>query len=283
MRSLPTHIRLSKWYMDVVDAAGSGAIVYHASMEWGGVRLVQGEVLCFMPSGSGGGSRSTLRPGAEPLLTIAGGVARLHCSMAGLGLHGTWAGSAPGVDVRLFESAAGYIDWHCAIPCGKAELAIGESRIQGLGYAERLEMTLPPSRLPMAEIRWGRFLSTEARATWIHWEGGSPRTWIVDERGTHETGHVDDTLVATDAWRLDLKGERRVIRDAKVGSLLKGPASLLRPLVGRRVRGMHETKWLTHAERRPTQALDAGMELCSGWALHEVVTLPETVRREVTR
>ena len=61
--------------------------------------------------------------------------------------------SAPPIHRRLFESADGIVDWTCEMP--RARTRIGE--VCGDGYAEVLHMTVPPWKLPIDELRWGRF------------------------------------------------------------------------------------------------------------------------------
>ena len=64
----------------------------------------------------------------------------------------------------------------------------------GLGYAERLVLTIPPWKLPIETLRWGRFLSPSDWIVWIDWQGEHPQTIVyrngarvaVDELGDEQ-------------------------------------------------------------------------------------------------
>lgn len=72
----------------------------------------------------------------------------------------------------VYESADGRIDWECRQPAADARVRLAGGReITGLGYAERLRMTIPPWRLPLRTLRWGRFLAAGESWVWIDWQG----------------------------------------------------------------------------------------------------------------
>ena len=88
--------------------------------------------------------------------------------------------------------------------------------LRGLGYAEHLSMTIPPWRLPIDTLRWGRFLSPERSVVWIDWQKeGDGRTWIFVD-GTEVRGE------ASRKKRFSLKGEES-------GSRSGPPAPARRP------------------------------------------------------
>lgn len=243
--------RLRKWYLDVVGDDGGAAILYHARLAWGPLRIAYGAALTT--DGAGTRERATLRPGGEPHETTDA----IAWRCAPLRLHGTWRRQAAPVRQELMPG----VTWDCRAPAADTELAIGDRRWRGLGYVEALTMTVPPWRLPFRELRWGRALAAGRSTTWIDWRDGLARRWAVIDgaRATLATC-ADDRLVAADGGALTL-GRERVLRDAPLaGTLAAVPGLAL--LVPRRIRRAQETKWLSRA---------TWSDGASGWAIHEVV------------
>ena len=61
----------------------------------------------------------------------------------------------------MYRESAGSIVWTCLQPGSRVNISLGDRQLAGLGYAECLSVTLPPWRLPLSELRWGRFVSAE--------------------------------------------------------------------------------------------------------------------------
>jgi hypothetical protein len=200
---------LHKRYVDCVDAAGNAAIAYSATLRWGVLRL--------------------------RYRTIAVNGAERRCSELEWRESVSMEASAPPIQRRLFESADGIVDWTCEMP--RATTRIGE--VCGDGYAEVLHMTVPPWKLPIDELRWGRFHGQGAWAVWIEWKGAMPQRWVFGDEGDVQ---FDDG---------------RVLTDRRIGDAVP----LLAWLLPRRIRRAREQKWCSRAR----------LGGASGWAIHEVV------------
>jgi hypothetical protein len=170
-----------------------------------------------------------------------------------VGIEGSWQALDPPVSQTLYDSD-GTVEWECCQPRGRAEVRIGHERLRGLGYVERLTMTVPPWRLPIEELHWGRLLTEAGSLVWIDWRGPRPLQ-LVFRNGAE----AEPALLA----RLELD-RGLVLRDGALGKT----ALAIVPQVGRlfpwRILRVQETKW------RSRGVLD-GM---SGWAIHEVVRWP---------
>jgi hypothetical protein len=70
-----------------------------------------------------------------------------------------------GFGQRLLDSPDGVVDWHCELPRAAVRLRAGDDVLEGIGYVERLELSLLPWRIPAREIRWGRFLAEGTSVT----------------------------------------------------------------------------------------------------------------------
>lgn len=256
---------LSKWYVDAVGDDGEVFIGYRANLRWRALSIAYAATL------TGGAApartRSTVRPGREPDLsgdTLGWAEPRLRVAA-------TWRGAARPILRTLHESQEGAVRWRCLLPSARARVACGGVERAGLGYAEHLSMTVPPWRLPLDVLRWGRFLTADRSVVWIDWEKGrDARTWIFVD-GAEVRGKVSEEGISFEGGRVDLPASGRVVlRAGRLSRLLRNlPLSLPRPLrarLGSRALAIDETKWRTRG------ALErAGAPPAEGWAIHEVV------------
>jgi hypothetical protein len=253
----------TKWYLDCVDADGRSVILYWAALAWRGLALTWHSVLLHEP-GRQPLQRTSLVRVAAPCRcadAIAWRCPALGCEISAVSRQGPFA-------VRLLDGARGAVDWTCEAPAAAVSVEVtGHAPIRGPGYAERLVLTLAPWRLPIDELRWGRWIAADASRSvvWIDWRGARPATWIfVDGVRQPPAGVTEEGFVAGDtALRLDARQAlpTRSLRDL-IGSIapLKAtlPASLL---------ALRETKW-----RSAGTLLAAGGAPLSGWAIHELVS-----------
>ncbi len=186
-----------------------------------------------------------------------------------LDVEGSWRGASPEISRTLYESSEGSVVWRCLMPLARAEVRNGSSVVRGLGYVEHLSMTLPPWRLPIDTLRWGRFLAPEESVVWIDWEKGSDRrTWVFVD-GTEVKGGVSEEDVFFEGGRVRLPQRDRVsLRDGRLSHLLRKLPLPLRTRLGSRALAIHETKWRTRG------VLECpGVPPVEGWAIHEVVRM----------
>ena len=168
--------RLTKWYADCIGENGDTAIVYCGTVRWRTIVLPYASVLeaiavnqprtgyslrkCAMPVEEG----TTIRWQSKSLKT-----------------KGAWERLDRPCDVRIYESREGAIEWHSVHPQARATVDLGDGvLIQGLGYVERLEMTVAPWNLPLEGLRWGRFLSDSGSVVWIDWQGEYVRKIVLE-------------------------------------------------------------------------------------------------------
>ena len=170
----------------------------------------------------------------------------------------------------VYESSEGAIKWHCLHPRSRATVNLGYGKIlQGLGYLERLDMTLAPWKLPIEELRWGRFLSHSDSLVWIDWKGSHScrivlqkgilgRATTIDEGEIALNGNIGLRLAGGDVLRKGALGETAL-------AIIPG----LKRLFPSKILNVRECKWRSRAELR------RGDSSSSGWAIHEVVKWPE--------
>lgn len=259
---------LTKWYLDAVGPDRRAAIGYWAALEWHGLSLRWQSVASYTIGGPPRRRRS-VRGGVAPR-RLADGV---EWQPAALRASFRLRGAAPGIAERLWSAAgtggeAGTVDWDCVAPVGvvHAELSDGAA-FSGVGYAERLAMTVPPWRLPLRELRWGRWcdLGGTRSLVWIEWRGAEPRRWAYLD-GRPIEAEVGDARVGGERFELSL-ADPRVLERRSFGAVVSGLPALLN-LLPAAMRDLQETKWLSTGSLRCADGT-----VVEGRAIHEVVLL----------
>jgi hypothetical protein len=251
---------LTKWYLDVVAEDGSVAIAYWAEVRWRHLRQPLCGVLLH-PAGRGAAPWRFSGRHVEPPQPDAAG---LRWGAEPLGLRLEYLRREPAYEHRLLHTGKGVVDWSCEIPRGEVWLRAGDVVLEGTGYAERIELSLPPWRIPADEIRWGRFLADGTSVVWIDWRGELPQQLVFHDGRLARSATISEEGVQSGEGlhlRLD---EARAVSDDRLGGLL-APLETLRPVIEPITR-THQTRWLSRGElHRP------GCPPVRGWALHEMV------------
>lgn len=254
--------KLEKYYFDLQTADGTVLIGYRGGFGCRSPRLPYEAWLIKRP-GQKAICRQTMRGGR-----ISEDHQSLNWANPHLGIVGRWPRSgreAPGL--RL-ETGAGHIDWRVNGLAVPATVELGDgTAFSGLGYWEKLEMTLPPWRLPFPELRWGRFLADDGpkALVWVAWLGGERderRVWSADGE-LNGLEFFDDGLRHDDG-RLDFISSEAV-RQGPLFRTLWGAGSVLSRLLPGGLGQAHEAKWFSRAKW-----FSPGGP-AEGWAVHETV------------
>lgn len=247
---------LRKWYLDCTTAGGDAFILYWARARWGAFSVSYASLITLVTNASNTHTQSTLRSGEEPTRNDT----EIHWSCPALNLRGRWASLSPGIERTLLQSEGGSVRWSCLMPRASCSLTLDNRPVEGLGYAEVLEVTIAPWRLPIKELRWGRWLSADGSLSWIDWRGPHPLSLIVDG-GVEAAGAVtDDAVTLHDGRRLTLNS-KRIIRDGELGATVLNAVPGLNRAVPPALLRTHEQKWLARGDLAPTGA--------NGWAIYE--------------
>lgn len=256
--------QLSKWYADVVTADGSVFIGYHGSLSWRGFKLDYQSTL-QRESGCEPLERRSIRAAGGPLCDSGG---TMSWESQALQFSGIWAPAAAPVSATLLSNEEGELLWECRLPSAIVSLRAASRPFLGQGYAERLRMTIPPWKLPIRELRWGRFLAGPESLVWIDWRGPVPKQiayrnsrLVVLEKVQSDELHLEAGV----RLRLEPGVE---LRRGRLGSTALRSVPGLSRFAGTRVLAMDEQKWISRA------TLTGPGESCTGWAIHEVVRWP---------
>jgi hypothetical protein len=255
---------LVKWYLDTVEPDGSAAIAYWTSLKWLGVNNNWHDLSRY-DLGKPPAEQSSGKDVPPPF--VADG--HIAFQSAPLALETMHEAATPGLSLTLFESSDGRVQWECLAPSARARFDRGGVTTAGAGYVERMTMTIPPWQLPIAELRWGRWMNDALTTSlvWIDWRGALPRRWVVFNGTLHDGAVVRDDGVDLDAGRLAL-GAPRTLHDRSVGKLLRGISGLARI-------AMHiPLAWDEHKFCCRAAFTGANGESTSGWSIHELVRMP---------
>jgi hypothetical protein len=263
MSSRAHAFKLTKWYFDCAGDDGRTAIGYWASLAWRGLSLTW-QSIAVCETGRAPIERWSLAGGAAPTRErdrIVWPATALGCTFAADSCH-------PVLASRLFENEAGFVDWRCEAPSAlvKVECA-GRPPMSGTGYAEQLTLTIPPWRLPISDLRWGRWMDeTAARSVvWIEWRGAEPRTWVFVDGVLVPQAAVDDCCISAPPARLTLLPSSTLSTRALADTIQRIPG--LHALIPSSVLSLRETKWSSLGTLRCPSAPPV-----EGRAIHERVT-----------
>jgi hypothetical protein len=252
-----TPFTLVKWYMDCVADSGDAVILYCAELRWRAVHATYSSVLST--AGRHVESRSSM---ARYRLSSVDG--QILVQLPRLGVTGSWKASAPPFQHTVYEDTSGSVLWNCLQQKASVHLRIGDRELAGLGYAERLTLTLPPWQLPMRQLRWGRFISPEDSVVWIDWQGPYSTSVAVHNGDRCEILSVSDTEVALPGATLRME-ESSSLRSGRLGDTILPGVPVLGKMLPRSLSNIEEHKW------RSRGILNTQDHASKGWVIHEVV------------
>jgi hypothetical protein len=250
--------RLQKWYLDCVGNDRRAFFGYSGTLSWAGASFSYASAVVVGETGPSVARASAIRSAAP---REEDGLIRW--APRGIGVSGSWQPLAAPVSRRLLDAPAGRIDWDCRAPVARVRVALSDgTELSGVGYVERLAMTVVPWKLPIEELRWGRFHAGSSFLLWIDWRGPKPLTLVVSN-GVEERGAKvnDEGVTFADGTRLSLVSDRTLREGAAL------PAALA-ALLPKKLQHWRETKWLSRGVLAVPGAHDV-----EGWAIHERVHL----------
>ena len=254
---------LDKWYLDVNGVGGDVAILYAARLRWGAVRIRYASVLEDSPDAPHRESW-TVRDIEPPRRAERA----LIWHNGPLDVAGRWQRDSRPIRCTLASSPAGSIRWSCHVPRAHARVRVRATAYDGLGYAERLRLTMVPRALPFDALRWGRHLSSRHALVWIDWRGADRRSWVWLDGKAQPDAVVSDHGVSRLVGGTELCiGAGRDVVDRAVLAAFSDRVPVLTRHVAGRLAAMHERKRVEHSA-----LVRAGVQLDDGWTVRELVT-----------
>lgn len=258
---------LTKSYLDCQTADGATIVCYASLLRLAHLKFRQASWLELLPDGTTK-RRQTFIRGAMPEETEEG---TIEWQCRGIHAVGQWQAEHPALPLQhLHTSGDLTTDWHCIQPRSRVTLRLENRHYRGIGYAERLHITLPPWKLPIDTLHWGRFLGNSGSSVvWIVWEGPHPVTLLWDtQKKLHTSGlHAasDGSSLQTENLKLDFD-RRHTLREGAIGTtVLRSFPALAKKLLPPSILHLHERKWAGAA----TLTTPSGIE--TGLSIHEIV------------
>lgn len=255
-----TTFRLSKWYLDCVAENGDGAVIYAAGLRWRGWRLHYASMMLFLDGEVT--TKSSIRTCAMPESTDA----RISVRLPHLELEGSWTPCAAAITRTVFALDQEKVMWSCLQPASDVKLTLRKSReISGLGYAERLDMSVAPWKLPLEELHWGRFVGKRNHVVWIDWRGSHSFRLLVHNGRTCDSGSISENEISNGV-HLHLTFDRGlVLRAGTLGKTVLPTLAQFSKVLPGSLLSVQECKW------RSRSVLITDRDKEEGWSIHEVV------------
>lgn len=262
-----SHFKLSKWYLDCVTDEGEAFVGYSASLRWKALSLEYSSFLVRRKTGEII-ARSTLQGGKRPVVDEAS----LTWDCPSLKLQGVWKSRQKPITHRIFGKSDTPLDWSCLQPHAVATVSVADlGRFEGSGYVDYLDLPTQPWKLPLDELRWGRYLSDQESIIWMDFKGPGHET-IVFHNGVHCFGaQVSDCEIVLGENRPRLLfQETEVLRKGVLSSTALSAIPGINKLLPARMLNTEELKWRSRGLLKKGNSI-----LDTGWSIHEIVRWPQ--------
>jgi len=257
---------LDKWFLDFTGENGEAMIFYAAKLTWHGWTASYTSWLQY-DAVQGVRLKSRFRNVQMPQKKDH----LIEWSDAKFGISGTWRALADRIEARIFDSEDGFLDWRCFQPASQVQLKISDRVLEGKGYAEQLILTVPPWKIPMDELRWGRFGSMQNNIVWIELREKERKQWLWLNGEKIGNCTIEDDCISIPDHNMVLKLDRGAVLEAekKVFSVVN---KIIRYIPGfKKVVPINflmadEFKWLSKGELQANSSV-----VSKGMAIHELV------------
>lgn len=252
---------LAKWYLDCIAEDGTTVIGYAARLSWKQLSLHYASLLRCGPDRTPDSSTS-LFASDFPVQNND----TIEWSCKGLSVRGAWKQKLTPVERTLLQNELGFIRWTCHMPGAEAAVTVGNETVRGLGYAEFLEMTIPPWKLPIDELRWGRFVSPTDSLVWIDWKGSHPLELVLHNGSVIDCSMINDSMIrSTDGSMVFSMDRSTVIRSGALINTALKRIPLIESVVPKNIVLTDECKWLSRS------MLQNNGQTTTGFSIHEIV------------
>ena len=253
---------LGKYYVDFVTTEGHYFIGYSAQMNLVGIE-VNYRATIHHPSLIGVKSGPSLSSRDGPVLSDS----ILTWNNPKLGFDGQWRQRSSAGSHILHQEDDGLVEWNCLQPSARTRLTTASGiTYEGLGYVEYLNLTIPPWRLGLRTLLWGRFVSEHHSVVWIEWQGEYPLALLICDGQRVSNSRISDDNVNCEDFELSLE-RVDTIRVGSIGEALVSKLPSVLRTAPVEFLGGREEKYVS----RGKLALGDGANH-TGWVIHERVS-----------
>ncbi len=265
--TLQNDFHLEKWYLDIVTENGNTMIFYAAKLKWKKWELPYTSWLSYNKE-TGAVCKSKFRKVKLPKQKND----IISWNDDKFNISGTWKALSSPINTQLFQSNEGELIWNCFQPRAKVSVIINGEEISGIGYTEQLTLNLFPWKLPMNELRWGRYTSKANYIVWIELKKGTEKQqWLWFNGVKHENSTISDNLIYIPKEDLSLILDKNVIlieekKILKIVTVILSYLPSFKNPISNNFLNADESKWLSN-----TTLLKNGKFVEEGWSIHEFV------------
>jgi hypothetical protein len=252
--------QLSKWYLDCVTDSGNASIAYVGDLHWGPVHLHYSSLL--RSAGNDVTQQNSLRRPNLPELSGSS----ISWNSAPFEFAAAWKADSTEVRETVFKNEEGLVDWHCLMP--RARVRTGND--SGLGYVEHLTMTIPPWKIPIQHLRWGRFCGASDWAVWIDWQGEFSNRILYLNGSSVPGSTIEDQQISFEDGSCLTMDRSLTLRKGPLGTTVLSSIPGVSKILPARLLQVHECKWRSRARFE-----SPGRPPVEGWAIHEIVSWPK--------
>jgi hypothetical protein len=255
------NFRLEKLYLDCIDERGNSFIIYMARLQISYFRIFYSSLIYSDSTGLTSGKSSLRKSG----MNESGDSIIFYNNI--LNIEGKWERVDDPIPLFHYtDKNNNELLWNCHHPKAIADIKFKGSSFRGFGYAETLMLTIQPVKLPLNELRWGRFLSDHYTITWINWKGVHPvnKLFFNGVEYTDSIFEEERIIFAGGAYVLCFN-EIFVIRKGRLANLFSR-MPWMKILFSASILNTIENKYKAKSILLRNQEISS-----SGWSLYEIV------------
>ncbi len=255
-----SNFKLKKWYLDCVSENGEAFIAYCADLKWKSLGISYASYLAF--DGRHSKTRTSLLQERLPVSSensVLWESPKLSCA-------GNWRNRGAQLPkIQLLNDKDGSVVWNPRFPLADVQIDFGSQPwLTGLGYAECLELTIPPWKLPIEKLIWGRFVSQDMYIVWIEWRGPTPLTLVYMNGEKVEDASISDSGLSWSQGSLQHAQSSVLRKGDLVNTVLKAIPGA-EEIFPRKIVNLYECKWLSRSN------VTLNKTVYCGWTIHEIV------------
>jgi hypothetical protein len=253
--------RLEKWYLNLADASGNALICYSASLRFAAINLNYNGYTFRLSSSTLITKQNSFRP-TQTVHQDNGFIGWTVGSQ-----HAQWKKIDEKIDEVLLANEDGEIRWICEFPKANGSARLSSCMIEGYGYAEKIIITIPPWRIPIKELHWGRFLSDNFTIIWIKWIGPIPKSLLFANGKKINGAEINANSIVFEDSNINIYN-KRTLRKGTILSTVFSRFKTIRSLFPKQIMSLSENKWISDG------TLSINGDQYRGTIIHEVVVWP---------
>ena len=248
--------------MDAVDQEGRAFVGYHARLKWSLITIDYDGFTLLPKLTEGLQVKQKNNFASTNAPESAGDQIHWNCN----GVTASWQQLDTSIEEILLSTDQGEIRWSCFFPKAHAILMVGNDRFaKALGYVEKITLTIPPWKIPIRELHWGRYLANDQTIIWIRWIGPVDKKIVFHNGRRIEGATITALQIQFDAYTLNLKNQRS-LRKGTILSTIFSNFPKARKIFPQSIMNLKENKWSSEGK-----LFFNGAEISSGTSIHELV------------